>query len=345
MDSNELNNLLSVLRIGNSAHKNSYHNNSLKLEATTSESDEDQNYCVEVFQEDAIDFSSTPANSKLSGRTLPSYTSMQFPETIDLVNDGTDDEDDEENVIAMPTTARKTINLIDSSSSEDEDDDTAFKPAAPKSLRKAINLIDSSSEDEEESLKQRPAPLPQTASLLLPSLSAALQRPGGSKDILSSLATSNTNQRHHGDDLSNTSEPPPLPPLLPQALLTTNDVCGSTMSHAAFEKKRTQLARDVYAKYNSLVFKNVLPSDLDISWNKRLATTAGVTHYRREVLADPLLLSRYTARIELSKKVSFKSLRTCYTSVGYRPPKGIPLYLYFFKRKFSSKKNSGARYS
>jgi predicted SprT family Zn-dependent metalloprotease len=75
------------------------------------------------------------------------------------------------------------------------------------------------------------------------------------------------------------------------------------LSHAAFAKKRTQLARDLYTKYNALVFSNMLPSDLDISWNKRLATTAGLTHYKREVLADPLMPSRYTARIELSSKV------------------------------------------
>lgn len=296
MDSVELNNLLSVLRIGKSAHNDSYPNNSLKLEATTSESDEDQDYCVEITQV-ANDFSSTPINSKLSGRTLPSYEALQVSEIIDLVDDGNDDEADEENFIAMPTTARKTINLIDSSSSEDDDDDTAFKPAAPNSSRKAINIIDSSSssEDEEESLKQRPQT---SASVLLPSLSAALQRPGGSKDILASL---NTNQRKDEYELSNNSEPPPLPPCLPPALLNT--VGGATMSHAAFAKKRTQLASDIYAKYNSLVFSNVLPSNLEISWNKRLATTAGLTHYKREVLADPLIPSRYTARIELSCKV------------------------------------------
>jgi predicted SprT family Zn-dependent metalloprotease len=304
VDSVELNNLLNSLHIGKSAHKDSYRINSNKLEATTSES-EDEDYCVEIetsVSNQALDFSTTPVNTKPSGRTLPVYEATQNPEIIDLVDDGTDVEDDEDNVFVMPTTARKTINLIDSSSSEEEDDDTAFKPSAPRYSRKIFNLIDSSSgsENEDEPSQRRPAnQLPTSASLLLPSLNAILQRPGGSKEVLFSLTTT-TNQSEYDYDLSdrNTLEEPRSLPPLPLALQIT-----ATMSHAAFAKKRTQLARDSYAKYNSLVFNNVLPPNLDISWNKRLATTAGLTHYKREVLSDPLMPSRYTARIELSCKV------------------------------------------
>ena len=304
VDSVELNNLLSSLNIG----KDRYPNNTIKLEATTSESDED--YCVETATsnniEDALDFSTTPINTKPTGRFLPSYEISKNQEIIDLVDDGTDiEDDDDDNVIVMPTTARKTINLIDSSS--EEEDETDVQLVLSRSSRKEINLIDSSSdsEDEDTATQTKSALPPTSASLLLPSLTAILQRPGGSKDVLSSLSTNITKTKQEAKydfDFSTSPDEPSLPPSLPPALAHINGG-GATMSHAAFAKKRTQLARDIYTKYNSLVFNNVLPSDMDISWNKRLATTAGLTHYKREVLADPLTPSRYTARIELSCKV------------------------------------------
>jgi predicted SprT family Zn-dependent metalloprotease len=71
-------------------------------------------------------------------------------------------------------------------------------------------------------------------------------------------------------------------------------------SRAAFAKVRDKRARDLYRRYNSLVFEDSLPQDMDISWNKRLTTTAGLTHYSRE---NHVLQHIYKARIELSSKV------------------------------------------
>lgn len=68
-----------------------------------------------------------------------------------------------------------------------------------------------------------------------------------------------------------------------------------------FAKTRDALARSLFDTYNKTVFENKLPPSLEITWNKRLATTAGLTHYRRDTSTTTGV--RYTARIELSCKV------------------------------------------
>lgn len=76
------------------------------------------------------------------------------------------------------------------------------------------------------------------------------------------------------------------------------------MSHAAFVRRRVEMARKIYEVYNDIIFDTRLPKDMDISWNARLSSTAGLTHYRRAMCYDaeePLFV--YSARIELSIKV------------------------------------------
>ena len=77
---------------------------------------------------------------------------------------------------------------------------------------------------------------------------------------------------------------------------------------SSFTRIRSELAAKLYAQYNDLVFDSKLPKDMDISWNKRLATTAGVTHYKRTHAPSSLSSNGlpdllYSARIELSCKV------------------------------------------
>lgn len=38
-----------------------------------------------------------------------------------------------------------------------------------------------------------------------------------------------------------------------------------------------------YCRYNAQVFEGRLPRDLDISWNSKLTTTAGLTQYQRSI--------------------------------------------------------------
>lgn len=74
------------------------------------------------------------------------------------------------------------------------------------------------------------------------------------------------------------------------------------LSFSEFSRKRKSLARELYRHYNEVIFDLSLPTDLDISWNNRLVSTAGLTHYSRKMYGDDLI-AMYTARIELSSKV------------------------------------------
>ena len=82
--------------------------------------------------------------------------------------------------------------------------------------------------------------------------------------------------------------------------------------HKMPETQRQALAMACYRKYNALIFDGALPEDMDLSWNKKLTSTAGLTHYRRRI--DPhTSRAIYTCRIELATKVldtSFKLERT-----------------------------------
>ena len=293
--SQELNHLLKELRIGEYAAPIPHKNETVDLQASSSDSDGDSD------------------TNPCTGTSPPST------EIINLVS--SDDDEEEDEGLAIPGYVRKTINLIDSSSSsEDEeentDDDEDWRQgtlvssdddaeeeeeedeslAIPGSVRKAINLIDSSSssEDEEEEEEEEDNDGNEEGAQptsILPSLNAVLQRttidghrstipPDPRRQIDTTTASSS----------SSTFRKPPFP--------------QQHFTHTAFARSRTQLARDFYAKYNALIFNGILPADLDITWNKRLATTAGLTHYRRENGVDVLLPTpRYTARIELSCKV------------------------------------------
>ena len=47
-------------------------------------------------------------------------------------------------------------------------------------------------------------------------------------------------------------------------------------------------------RFNSTVFANRLPADLEIAWSAHLKTTAGTTHFRREPPSLPFAGPRYT---------------------------------------------------
>ena len=46
-------------------------------------------------------------------------------------------------------------------------------------------------------------------------------------------------------------------------------------------------------RFNSTVFANRLPADLEIAWSAHLKTTAGTTHFRREPPSLPFAGPRY----------------------------------------------------
>ncbi|KAK9861778.1 hypothetical protein WJX84_009911 [Apatococcus fuscideae] len=69
---------------------------------------------------------------------------------------------------------------------------------------------------------------------------------------------------------------------------------------AAFRKQRDGIAQTLFSRWNKEVFEHQLPSDLPITWNTNLRTTAGLTHYKREICNGSYV---HTARIDLSLKV------------------------------------------
>lgn len=76
------------------------------------------------------------------------------------------------------------------------------------------------------------------------------------------------------------------------------------LSHASFIRKRQNLTKGLYDRYNEIIFDKALPEGLDISWNSRLSSTAGLTHYKKDICRNAEgSVYTYSARIELSKKV------------------------------------------
>lgn len=77
-------------------------------------------------------------------------------------------------------------------------------------------------------------------------------------------------------------------------------VMENELTGRQYLKRRAELAEDLYRKYNQLVFDNLLPEDIAITWNKRMLKKAG-----RAVLTSNTGLGEKSACIELSEKVNF----------------------------------------
>jgi predicted SprT family Zn-dependent metalloprotease len=103
---------------------------------------------------------------------------------------------------------------------------------------------------------------------------------------------------------------PPLEPLphTPTPLTLTNKTQGGDHEHEeaearqrrrasmAFKRGRAVRAVELYKSFNETCFDGALPTDLPVTWNKRLLTTAGLTKMRGGGLSR-------AASIELSVKV------------------------------------------
>lgn len=66
---------------------------------------------------------------------------------------------------------------------------------------------------------------------------------------------------------------------------TKNSKSAGRASKKAVEKaeeiRRQEYAQELFTELNAFVFKNKLPQDTKLNWNKRLLTTAGRAKYRR----------------------------------------------------------------
>ena len=78
----------------------------------------------------------------------------------------------------------------------------------------------------------------------------------------------------------------------------------SDRSHLAmkrFQKEKEALTKQLFSEFNERIFQNKLPSDMQVTWNASLNTTAGITKYSRRSGLDGKV--EYQASVELSSKV------------------------------------------
>lgn len=68
-----------------------------------------------------------------------------------------------------------------------------------------------------------------------------------------------------------------------------------------FQREKESLTRRLFSEFNANIFEGRLPSDLEVTWNPSLATTAGITKYSRR--NGPEGKPEYRASVELSSKV------------------------------------------
>jgi predicted SprT family Zn-dependent metalloprotease len=174
--------------------------------------------------------------------------------------------EEEDWVIAAPATGRKPRrDLVESSESSSESGSESGSESESSGSESGSESESSGSDDYGAADVAAAAP-----PALLPSLAAVLP-PG-------------------------TRAPPAAPPR--RAPPPANASAPTPAKAAAtFRRDRAALSAAVFADLNARVFGGRLPADLSITWNARLATTAGLTHYARPAAGAP------TARVELSAKV------------------------------------------
>ena len=86
---------------------------------------------------------------------------------------------------------------------------------------------------------------------------------------------------------------PPLSPR-PESISSEDEIVDQPQVQRRFKQSKALFTAQAFEKFNTEVFNHRLPSDLPISWSKRLTTTAGITRMHEQTGA---------CRIELSDKV------------------------------------------
>ena len=207
-------------------------------------------------------------------------------------------------------TARKRGQVVDSSTSGSEGDSESDVRSPPRRAR-----TDKGAAQQQQQQQQHPSLPPYFAAIpglssssTSSSASAAVQRRQPGTPLPSSRASAVASALL-GGGTAGTGAPPPLRPSQAQAATQLPaprqqqkpQPCGPaagasagagcaawralSLSSAAFRKQREALVAAMFAEYNAVIFEGKLPADLPIGWNNRLATTAGLTHYRREAPA------------------------------------------------------------
>ena len=91
------------------------------------------------------------------------------------------------------------------------------------------------------------------------------------------------------------------PPTHSKALAAALASAAKPGKRLNFARHKETIARELYREFNRDGFGGALPDAFEISWNAKLLTTAGLTHYRKITRSSGV--SEFYARIELSTKV------------------------------------------
>ena len=121
--------------------------------------------------------------------------------------------------------------------------------------------------------------------------------PGGANGLAPKTPKSTIGRKTAGG-FGGYGEPPPTHSKALAAALASAAKPGKTLNYA---RHKETIARALYDEFNRDAFDGKLPPKLEISWNAKLLTTAGLTHYKKITRSSGV--SEYHARIELSTKV------------------------------------------
>ena len=91
------------------------------------------------------------------------------------------------------------------------------------------------------------------------------------------------------------------PPTHSKALAAALASAAKPGKRLNFARHKETVAAELYREFNRDGFGGALPERFEITWNAKLLTTAGLTHYRKVTRSSGV--SEYHARIELSTKV------------------------------------------
>ena len=95
--------------------------------------------------------------------------------------------------------------------------------------------------------------------------------------------------------------PPSHSKALTSALKSVGKTIGGNLKNGFdFNKHKESITRALFDEFNANVFERQLPDGFEITWSKKLLTTAGLTVYKRTTIEG---VRHFTARIELSTKV------------------------------------------
>ena len=95
--------------------------------------------------------------------------------------------------------------------------------------------------------------------------------------------------------------PPSHSKALTSALKSVGKTIGGNLKNGFdFNKHKESITRALFDEFNANVFDRQLPDGFEITWSKKLLTTAGLTVYKRTTIEG---VRHFTARIELSTKV------------------------------------------